>query len=266
MPKIPTAADKELILKAMHGNLKAVKKLIDDGADVNAATTDYSNRTSLMFASLKGHLEVARLLIKHGANVNAATTDTGDTSLMFASLKGHLEVVRLLIDKGANVNAAHHGMTSLMWTSYRGHLEVARLLIKNGANINARNHDGQTAIDIAEERGNENIVELLRKELIRNRARNVSSLMETIGNSEKVTEMGLAPPLSETTARERLPRNTLSHMASFLSGEKGNYQMQQKALREKMSRTHRAEGVGGSKKIRKTLRRKKSVRKTRRFR
>jgi hypothetical protein len=155
-------------------------------------------------------------------------------------------------------------MTSLMFASERGLLELARLLIKHGANINARNHDGQTAIDVARQNGNENIVELLTKEPIRNRARNVTALMETIGNSELVAEMGLAPPLSETTARERLPRNTLSRMASFLSGEKGNYQMQQKVLREKMSRPYRAPGVGGSKKIRKTVRRKKAMRKTRR--
>jgi hypothetical protein len=101
---------------------------------------------------------------------------------------------------------------------------------------------------------------------VRNRAINVSSLMETIGASEKVAQMGLAPPLSEITAIERQPRNTLSHIASFLSGERGNYQMQQKALREKFSRIPRAPGVGGSKKIRKTVRRKKAMRKTRRFR
>jgi hypothetical protein len=118
------------------------------------------------------------------------------------------------------------------------------------------NHDGQTAIDIAEENAYENIVEILTKELIRNKARNITSLMQTIGNSELVAEMGLAPPLSEKTARERLPRNTLGHIASFLSGEKGNYKMQQKALREKLSRKHRAPRVGGSKKIRKTVRRK----------
>jgi hypothetical protein len=146
-----------------------------------------------------------------------------------------------------------------MWASGEGHLEVARLLIKHGADINAMNHDGQTAIDIAEENDNENVVELLTKvtkEPIRNRARNVTSLMETIGNSEKIAEMGLAPPLSETTARERLPRDTLGHIASFLSGEKGDYKMQQKALREKLSRIRGAPRVGGSKKVRKTIRRK----------
>jgi hypothetical protein len=136
------------------------------------------------------------------------------------------------------------------------------LLIKHGANVNAKNENGQTAIDIAEENDNENVVELLTKvtkEPIRNRARNVTALMETIGNSEKIAEMGLAPPLSETTARERLPRNTLGHIASFLSGEKGNYKMQQKALREKLSRIRGAPRVGGSKKIRKTVRRKKAI-------
>jgi hypothetical protein len=106
---------------------------------------------------------------------------------------------------------------------------------------------------------------------VRNKARNVSSLMQTIGNSEKVTEMGLAPPLPETTARERLPRNTLSRMASFLSGEKGNYRMQQKALREKLTRPDGAPGVGGSmkksrrqstKKIRKNRKKTKKSRRT----
>jgi ankyrin repeat protein len=258
-----TAADEELILKSKQGNLEAVRKLIDDGADVNATKTDYG-MTSLIWASQNGHLEIAHLLITHGANVDAATTG-GWNSLMAASHSGHLEIARLLITHGANVNATTGGdFTPLMLAASRGRLDIARLLIEHGANINAMYDDGKTAIDIAEERGNKNMVEVLTKEPIRNKARNVSSLMQTIGNSEKITEMGLAPPLSETTARERLPRNTLSRMASFLSGEKGNYQMQQKVLREKMSRPYRAPGVGGSKKIRKTVRRKKAMRKTRR--
>jgi hypothetical protein len=102
---------------------------------------------------------------------------------------------------------------------------------------------------------------------IRNRARNVRTLMETIGQDELKAEMGIGPRLDQSIPRHQIPANVYSEMASFLSGiPRRTYQMQQKALREQISRIPRAPGVGGYKKIRKTLRRKKSLRKTRRFR
>jgi len=54
-----------------------------------------------MYASQKGRIKVVEALLNNGADVNARTTD-GKTALQFASKKGYAEVKELLIKAGAN--------------------------------------------------------------------------------------------------------------------------------------------------------------------
>ena len=51
------------------------------------------------------HLEIARELLRQGANVNAARTDYAWTPLMYACEKGHLELARLLLAHNASKTA-----------------------------------------------------------------------------------------------------------------------------------------------------------------
>jgi hypothetical protein len=51
----------------------------------------------------------------------------------------------------------------------------------------------------------------------------------------------------------------ISHIGSFLTGKKGTYKMQEKQLREELSRHFNGNGVGGSR----NTKNKRSARKTR---
>src|SRR5438046_1011608 len=53
---------------ARKGDAAAVKKLLDEGVDVN--TKFRYNRTALSFAADRGHVDVVRLLIDRGADPN----------------------------------------------------------------------------------------------------------------------------------------------------------------------------------------------------
>ena len=58
----------------------------------------------LITASEYGHINTVRRLLEEGADVNVKD-DRGSTALMYASEEGHVETVKLLLEKGADVNA-----------------------------------------------------------------------------------------------------------------------------------------------------------------
>ena len=143
---------------ARHGQQESAKRLIADGADVNAK--DKWGWRPLHCAVFDAHKELAELLIANGADVSVKDKG-GFRPLHYANLK---DVVEMLIAKGADVNAgANRGRTPLYQAIRRGDKEKAELLIANGADVNAKSYKGESALSWAKRRGRAEIVELLRK-------------------------------------------------------------------------------------------------------
>jgi Zn-dependent protease with chaperone function len=84
---------KVLAQEVRRGDTEAVKKLIDDGADVNAKDED--GKTPLMLAAEMGHRDIVKILLTEGAEVNAKDKD-GFTALTLSIQKGHDEVAKIL--------------------------------------------------------------------------------------------------------------------------------------------------------------------------
>ena len=98
------AADNSpLITAARNTDADAIRRLVQEKTDVNAAEPD--GTTALHWASYRDDGLSADLLIRAGANVNAAN-DLGATPLWTASLNGSTAMVRRLLEAGANPNAA----------------------------------------------------------------------------------------------------------------------------------------------------------------
>jgi uncharacterized protein len=133
-----------LINAARNADREAVRRLVQEKADVNATEPD--GTTALHWASYRDDVESAELLIKAGANVNAAN-DLGATPLWTASLNGSAAMVRRLLQAGANPNATLLlGETPLMVAARSGNADVVQQLVTRGANVNARAARGQTAL------------------------------------------------------------------------------------------------------------------------
>ena len=87
----------------MKGDRAAVRTLIQQGADVNAAQGD--GMSALHWAADRGDAELASLLIYAGANTGAVTRIGQYTPLHLASRAGSAAVVKALLAGGAKVDA-----------------------------------------------------------------------------------------------------------------------------------------------------------------
>ena len=65
----PTKRERDLIAAAERGELVVVRRLLADGARIDAR--DQRGRTALLAATQRNRVEVARFLIQEGADVNA---------------------------------------------------------------------------------------------------------------------------------------------------------------------------------------------------
>jgi len=133
-----------LIEAARNADAAALRTLIRQGADVNAAAAD--GTTALHWASYRDNVDMADALIRAGAKVDAAN-DLGATPLWTASMNGSAAMVKRLLQAGAHPNLALLlGETPLMIASRSGNADVITQLLDKGANVNARGPRGQTAL------------------------------------------------------------------------------------------------------------------------
>lgn len=170
-----------LYLAAGLGDEERVKKLIDQGVNVNS-TEDllsiyekfmvdkdvrrwlfhpfkeqlekhtghyYADAGSaLCLAVESGHLGCAEALINAKADL---CKKNYFSALSAAGLGGHVACVQLLIDHGANVNSQDmNGQTALHYLAASGSFECVKMLINRGANVNLRNKYRMTALHFAE--------------------------------------------------------------------------------------------------------------------
>ena len=152
----------KLIKAASNGeSLEKLRYLINiKGIDVNVR--DENGMTPLIYAAFFGHDAVAKELIDCGADVNACGNN-GANALM-ASLqnaKGE-RIAKLLLDSGADVNACDgQGITPLMAAIYTDSIEMTLYLLEKGADVRVKCSKGWTALDLAKQKENRQLLQIL---------------------------------------------------------------------------------------------------------
>ena len=189
-----TQLDSDLVKRFVgvsHGNLKAVKELIDGEPMLINASWDWVKgdfETGLGAASHVGSREVASFLLDRGARINIfAMTMLGHTDMVKAVLAAYPnthtvagphgiplishaifgrdhadDVFELLIQGGADVNAASNsGQTVLMSAASVGRIGQVGQLLELGSDVGAKDKRERTAIDVAKSRKHDAVVKLL---------------------------------------------------------------------------------------------------------
>ena len=137
--------NEKLIAAAEAGNTEAVRRLLREGADMNAVNSQ--GRTAVMAATYNHQTETVRALIQAGADINIRDNRL-DNPLLYAGAEGLLDIVKLAVDAGADPTLTNrYGGTALIPAAERGHVEVVdELLRRSGIDVNHVNRLGWTAL------------------------------------------------------------------------------------------------------------------------
>jgi ankyrin repeat protein len=163
-----------LVAATESGDEEVMQVLLARGANANATfRPPYSNAVEslLMVAVQYGHAGCVKLLLDHGADAQF-TSDYGN-ALHFAAMKDRLEIARLLIEREVDVHLPARrigsfrndlGLTPLMYAAMteRDDPALVELLIEQGASVNAKTLEGETALGLAQKRGDTKIVAALK--------------------------------------------------------------------------------------------------------
>ena len=144
MPDTPVAD------AAMRGDRDAVRQLLREGADANAAHGD--GMSALHWAAYRGDGEMTGMLVAAGARLEAGTRVGTYTPLHLAARGGHGPVVAALVNAGASVSAttASGGTQPIHFAAGSGDLLSVEALLAGGADPNARElARGQTPLIFA---------------------------------------------------------------------------------------------------------------------
>ena len=97
-----------IIHAAYYCRSEAVKYLINRGADINAISVPRSSGWRALHLAAWGSdcTEVVKLLLDSGADINARANDTFGSVLAIAAREGHIKTVKYLIARGADIDDA----------------------------------------------------------------------------------------------------------------------------------------------------------------
>ena len=123
-----------------------------------------------------GNLELVKKLIDNGINIESKITDDyyylnspseNRTPLHYAAICRYLDIVKYLIEKGADINYQKDDRWSaLHLASYNNkYLDIVEYLVNNGADIYSKNKNNKTPLDVT---NNDEIKDFLRERMMIN--------------------------------------------------------------------------------------------------
>jgi ankyrin repeat protein len=154
-----------LCIAIILGQFEIARSIILAKPELVSYATELDQSTPLHRASERSEADIVRLLIENGAD--ARRTDTyGQTPVHKAAIYGRVGNLDLLLQSAIPTNdlinvSDHDASTALHCAVERGHYEIVTTLVSRGAYVNQANFAGRTALSIACEDANADIVKYL---------------------------------------------------------------------------------------------------------
>lgn len=141
-----------------------LRALIKAGADINAFENDAYNVVTIV--AVANDSKILCLALALGGKPGNITSPCEGTALIAAAHLGHVEVVKILIAAGAPLDHINNlGWTALIEAIVLGdggarHIKIAGALITAGASTTITDRNGVAPVELARQRGFEEIVAL----------------------------------------------------------------------------------------------------------
>lgn len=167
--------------------------LLDEGANINALVKHgyWVNKietsvTPLMVACNKCFVKkIVRILLAHGADVNIQnpfkltalvmaikrfekSKDIWREDLRNEVRKKSKKIIKLLLNANADVNVRDYNNETPLIHALDTDAEIVKILLLKGADVNATNKNGKNVLQLAEEKGDKEIIDALKHHVNRN--------------------------------------------------------------------------------------------------
>jgi hypothetical protein len=171
-PAVDRFGRTQLWWAAKDGRLADVERLLEEGANPNAA--DLDGEGPLHVAARWGQVAIAEVLLTHGADPGAKAL-YGATPLQVSVLEAQVGAARALLSHGADANARDlFGKSPLHDAALRGNRELVALLLDYGADATAADDSGTTPLHLAARGGNKAMMKVLLSHRADPRAKNLA--------------------------------------------------------------------------------------------
>jgi len=167
-PERGDTLDRRLLAAAYANDVRAARKLVADGADVNAKDDSEQSAYLIATSEIGDDPRLLELTLDAGADVDAKDSFNG-TGLIRAAERGYARIVRRLLTTDIDLDHVNRlGWTALLEAIVlgeggRAHTDTVRLLVDAGADVNLPDREGTTPLAHARRRDLTAIERILRR-------------------------------------------------------------------------------------------------------
>ena len=151
----------------------------------NRLPEDSQTTRALVEAARDGHLSQVEQLLRMGVSAEAGQT-SGYTALGLAVNRGHVAIAEQLLKFGADPDTpiCANDVTPLMVSAVWNRVAMAEILLQHGCSLTVQGTAGSyrdlTALDIARDRGNHTVAQLIVRHRARRRLRRLTRCARTV--------------------------------------------------------------------------------------